>query len=205
MEKKAKETVEHPYAIFTPEHFEQEQKKREQAHLIARLKRLLWFFDETFIKNPSEREPERRNWPFTWPKEGHFKELDDLVFGLAHSLRKKKKLSQVAAYSLVTRRWPSLKLDKFLLRPVKRVSGLRPDPPLPNAACEHLEWIKKLSRGNSKNSACAKDFLSIHKKLRNGATALSQIKWGRYRDVLNTPGLPSIRLENHLIPFPPGA
>jgi hypothetical protein len=200
MEKKAKQSTEDPYARITREHFEQERKNKQQ-HLIGQLKRLLWFFDETFVKNPSQREPDHRDWPFIWPKEEDFAKLDDLVFGLAYSLRKKKKLSQEEAYSLVEERWTSLRLDKFFFRFAKRVSELRLDPPPPNASCKHLEWITNLASGKSKDSACAKDFLSIHRKLRNGTTALSQIKWGRYRNVLNTPGSRSIHLENHLIPF----
>lgn len=202
MEKKAKQSAEHPFTRIAQEHFEGERKKK-QEYLIRRLKRLLWFFDETFVKNPSQREPKHRDWPFIWPEEKDFAELDDLVFGLAYSLRKKKKLSQVGAYSLVDKRWPRLRLDKFLLRFAKRISGLRLDPPPPNAAYEHLKWIMKLASEKSKNSACAKEFLSIHGKLRNGTTTSSQIRWGRYRDVLSTPGLESIRLDNHLIPFPP--
>ena len=204
MEKKAKQTAENPYARITREHFEQERKKN-QEYLIEKLKRLLWFFDETFIKNPSERETNHRDWPFIWPEDKDFAELDDLVFRLAYSLRKKKKLSWEEAYSLADKHWPSLRLNKFLLRFAKRVSGLRLDPPPPNAALKHLEWIRKLANHKSKNSKCAKDFLSTHEKVRNGTITLSQIKWGRYRDVLNTPGSQSIRLDNHSISFPPGS
>jgi hypothetical protein len=204
MKKKARQSTEDSYARITREHFEQERKKK-QEHLTRQFKHLLWYLDETFVKNPSEREPNHRDWPFIWPKEVDFAELDDLVFRLAYSLRKKKKLRHEEAYSLVDEHWPSLRLDKFLLRFAKRVSGLRLDPPPPNAAYEHLKSIKKLASGKSKNSACAKDFLSIHRKLRNGTTSLSQITWGRYRDVLNKPGSQSICLENHLIPFPPNS
>jgi hypothetical protein len=112
MKRRARQSTEDTYARITREHFEQDRKKK-QEHLIGQLKRLLRFFDETFVKNPSEREPNHRDWPFIWPKEEDFAELDDLVFRLARSLRKKKKLPHEEAYSLVDERWPSLRLDKF--------------------------------------------------------------------------------------------
>lgn len=198
MGKKAKQKAEDPYARITREHFEQ-KRKQQQRHLIEQLKRLLWFFEETFVREASARDPKRQNWPFVWPVERDLAEFDEIVFGLAYTLRKKA-MSHAHACLLVNQHWPSLRLDRFFLRLMARVEAL-PIPPLPsNSAIEHFEWIFQLAESSTGESENAAEFLTMHGRLRKGKIGFSQVKrWTRFRDVLKGPCNSALRLENHLI------
>ena len=103
------------------EHFARENRDSQKSVLV-RLKRVLDFFDETFAKEPGQRRPEHRDWPLFWPTKEDFSELDDLVFWLARSLRKKP-LHHDDAYTIVAERWPRLKLEQFCERLLGRISS----------------------------------------------------------------------------------
>src|SRR5450432_2181931 len=197
MAKKGSPQLEHPFLEIVRNRFAGEIKDR-QAHGVKRLKSLLEYLHETFIRDPALRQPEHRHWPIVWPRKEDLEEFDSLVFELAATLRKKP-LSHDAAVEIVNNQWPSLKLGSFGQKMMRRLRvEFASKPPPPNEAVRHFERISKLSKeGDSKHSANAKKFMSDHNRLATHEIKPSQIEWNRHRELLYDEGMSSIRLENN--------
>ena len=83
--------------------FGQFGRKMQQKHYLDRLKMRLHNLHWTFIDQKAAA-------PVIWPRDASFRDLDDCVFGLARTLRKKKRLRWADAVVLVDKRWPRLHL-----------------------------------------------------------------------------------------------
>ena len=152
-----------------------------QAYYLQRLSRRLELLENTFVipvLNPKRKV-------FLWPRHEDLQDIDDCIFVLAGTLRKKKLLTHSGAIHLVDRKWPSLRLERRL-RQLFGACHRHPaqHPPDVPESVEHFLWIKRLANGQGRRAELARRFMSDHQLLRAKKRKLSQIPWADYGEIL---------------------
>jgi hypothetical protein len=154
-------------------------EKRQQEYYLNRLKNRLKIFRLTFIE--PARDPKRT---VVWPRERGFRDLDECIFSLARSLRKKKPLTYSDAVELVDKKWPHLHLWNSINTLSMRALELDPKFPVKSEGVRHFEWILGLAKENGRRADLARRFLKDHFLLLARKIKLSKVSWGDYEEIL---------------------
>jgi hypothetical protein len=156
-------------------------RKQRQQDYVPRLSKRLELLENTFVipaLNPKRKV-------FLWPRQEDLQEIDECIFGLAETLRKKKLLTHTEAIHLVDQKWPRLRLERRLRQLIEASLGhpAQSRPGVPGSV-EHLLWIKKLAMGQGQRAELARRFIRDHQLLRSKQKKLSQIPWADYGEIL---------------------
>jgi hypothetical protein len=143
------------------------------------LRNRLELLEEMFVIPALNLKPQ----VFLWPRDKDLRDLDRCIFGLAHTLRKKKLLTHTEAIALVDRKWPRLHLLRRILQLIKAGLG-HPMPPAPPKSVEHFLSIKSLVNGRGRKADLARRFIRDHELLRSKRRKLSEISWADYEEIL---------------------
>jgi hypothetical protein len=152
-------------------------KKTQQKHYLDRLKTRLHHLHWTFI-DPAAKTP------VIWPRDASFRDLDECIFGLAGTLRKKKRLRWVDAVVLVDKRWPSLHLKHSVRSLIKQGLARKPKLPTKPEGVEHFDWISRLAERSGRRATLARRFIKDHELLLVGKINLSKVRWEDYEEIL---------------------
>jgi hypothetical protein len=156
-------------------------REKSQKDYLRRLPKRLELVEKTFVI--PALNPKRKG--FLWPRDKDLRDIDQCIFGLAGTLRKKKLLTHTEAILLVDKKWPGLRLRRRLLQLIEAGLGHQ-NAPLPDVpeSFEHFLWIKNLAKGHGPTAELAGRFIHDHELLRARQRRLSQIKWAPYKEIL---------------------
>ena len=149
----------------------------QQEYYLDRLKDCLDHLHFTFIDRAADT-------PVIWPRDASFRNLDDCVFGLAGTLRKKKCLRWADAVVLVDKRWPALRLKARVRRLIKQGLSRNSEPPTKPEGAEHFGWISEVAEGSGRRADLARRFLEDHELVMGRKINLSAVRWADYEEIL---------------------